>query len=75
MLDAATLEVRCDYTRVSTPADVAASLTLPLHRRPGSLLPLKLCQYLRPKVHPAVLDCTLNSHLTVCLNIYQVGGC
>ena len=35
----------------------------------------RLCQYLRPKLHPVLLDGTINSPLTVRLNIYQVCVC
>ena len=37
-------------------------------------LATRLCQYLRPKIHPLLLDATINSPHTVRLNIYQVGG-
>ena len=33
---------------------------------------MRLCQYLRPKIHPLLLDATINSPQTVRLNIYQV---
>lgn len=35
-------------------------------------LATRLCQYLRPKIHPLLLDGTINSPLTVRLNLYQV---
>lgn len=35
-------------------------------------LATRLCHYLRPKIHPLLLDATINSPQTVCLNIYQV---
>ena len=51
---------------------IATSLTLPLRKRPGAALGVRLCQYLRPKIHPLLLDATINSPHTVRLNIYQV---
>ena len=33
----------------------------------------KLCAYLRPKLHPLLLDTALNTPATVRLNLYQVG--
>lgn len=60
---------------------ISASLTLPLRKRPGAALGPKLCQYLRPKIHPLLLDAAINSQSTILLNIYQVlhwvgaGGC
>jgi telomerase reverse transcriptase len=50
---------------------VAASLTLPLAKRPGATLAQKLCAYLRPKIHPLLLDPVINSPTTVRLNVYQ----
>lgn len=40
-------------------------------------LATRLCQYLRPKIHPLLLDGTINSPQTVRLNVYQVraAGC
>jgi telomerase reverse transcriptase len=51
---------------------IATSLTLPLRKRPGAALAVRLCQYLRPKIHPLLLDAVINSPQTVRLNIYQV---
>lgn len=53
---------------------IATSLTLPLRKKPGAQLAVRLCQYLRPKVHPLLLDSTINSPQTVRLNVYQVCG-
>lgn len=41
-------------------------------RAAGRQLLLKLCQYMRPKCHALLLDCSLNSPDTARLNIYQV---
>ena len=41
---------------------------------PGSIPPqlaARLCHYLRPKIHPLLLDGTMNSPQTVRLNIFQ----
>jgi hypothetical protein len=51
---------------------ISISLTLPLRRRAGEALAPKLCQYLRPKIHPLLLDGAINCQHTICLNIYQV---
>ncbi len=51
---------------------ISSSLTLPLRKRAGWGLAPKLCQYLRPKIHPLLLDGAINSQHTICLNIYQV---
>lgn len=48
------------------------SLSLPWRRRPGAALPAKVCHYLRPKLHPLLLDAGINAPRTVRLNIYQV---
>ena len=32
----------------------------------------KLCAYLRPKLHPVLLDAAINSPFTVRLNLYQL---
>lgn len=53
---------------------ISVSLTLPLRSRPGAQLAPRLCHYLRPKIHPLLLDATINSPLTVRLNIFQVGA-
>jgi telomerase reverse transcriptase len=70
LVNAATLEVQADYTRYAG-EHVGSALTLPLRRCPGALLPQKLCLYLRPKVHPLLLDPVINSPDTVRLNLYQ----
>jgi hypothetical protein len=54
---------------------IATSLTLPLRKKPGAQLAIRLCQFLRPKVHPLLLDSTINSPQTVRLNVYQVQRC
>ena len=41
-------------------------------QKPGELLASKLKWYLRPKCHALLLDCEINSSLTVKVNIYQV---
>ena len=53
---------------------ISSSLTLPLRKRPGQALPTKLCHYLRPKIHPLLLDVAINSQQTIWLNIFQVCG-
>lgn len=37
-------------------------------------LATRLCQYLRPKIHPLLLDGTINSPQTVRLNVFQVSA-
>ena len=54
------------YTRPNAAA--AAALNVPVQ------LAVRLCQYLRPKIHPLLLDAAINSPLTVRLNLYQVGA-
>lgn len=39
--------------------------------RPGEMLLLKVMTYMRPKMHALLLDTTINSALTVRLNIFQ----
>ncbi|KAL4860163.1 Telomerase reverse transcriptase [Chlorella vulgaris] len=70
LLNSQSLEIQADYTRYCG-EHIATSLTLPLRKKPGAQLAVRLCQYLRPKVHPLLLDSTINSPQTVRLNVYQ----
>ncbi|KAL4423217.1 hypothetical protein ABPG77_000009 [Micractinium sp. CCAP 211/92] len=70
LINVATLELQGDYTRYAG-EHVSTALTLPLRRQPGLQLAARLCHYLRPKIHPLLLDATINSPQTVRLNIYQ----
>lgn len=51
---------------------IATSLTLSSTERPGCMLLNKVLSYMRPKMHALLLDSTINSPLTIRLNIYQV---
>ena len=55
---------------------VADPFGLPLKQlllqSPGGALVAKLCAYLRPKLHPVLLDAAINSPATVRLNLYQM---
>lgn len=64
------LEIQGDYTRY-VGEHISTTLTLPLGRQPGAALGQKLCHYLRPKIHPLLLDASINSPTTIRLNIYQ----
>ncbi|GAB4814869.1 hypothetical protein N2152v2_001915 [Parachlorella kessleri] len=70
LVNVANLEVQGDYTRY-VGEHISSSLTLPLRKRPGEALATKLCHYLRPKVHPLLLDGAINSQQTIWLNIFQ----
>ena len=43
-----------------------------LPQKPRGALQAKLCAYLRPKLHPVLLDGAINSPATVRLNLYQL---
>ncbi|PSC73504.1 telomerase reverse transcriptase [Micractinium conductrix] len=70
LINTATLELQGDYTRYAG-EHLSSTLTLPLRKQPGAQLATRLCQYLRPKIHPLLLDAGINSAPTVRLNIYQ----
>lgn len=70
LLNTRTLEFQGDYTRYAG-EHMSTSFNVPYQRKPGSVLGLKLCHYLRPKLHPLLLDRNINSWSTIRLNIYQ----
>ena len=71
LLNVDSLEIQGDYTRYAG-EHISTTLTLPLDRRgPGSALGFKICHYLRPKVHPLLLDPSINSPATIRVNVYQ----
>ena len=72
LINADTLEIQADYTRYAG-EHIATSLTLPHTQRGiGAALAQKLCMYLRPKLHPLLLDQTINSPTTIRVNLYQL---
>lgn len=70
LLNVDTLEIQGDYTRYHG-EHISTALTVPLQRSPGAALGIKLCHYLRPKIHPLLLDPCINSPTTIRVNIYQ----
>lgn len=70
LLNARTLEFQGDYTRYAG-EHMSTSFNVPYQRKPGSVLGLKLCHYLRPKLHPLLLDRNINSWSTIRINIFQ----
>lgn len=70
LVNSDSLEIQGDYTRYAG-EHISTSLTMPLRKSPGAALGQKLCHYLRPKVHPLLLDPGINSARTVRLNVYQ----
>ena len=70
LLNVESLEIQGDYTRYAG-EHISTSLTLPKNRGMGAALGNKLCHYLRPKVHPLLIDPAINSATTIRVNIYQ----
>lgn len=70
LINSANLEVMADYSRYSG-QHVSTSLTLNATGRPGATLTNKVLSYMRPKMHALLLDATINSAVTLRLNIYQ----
>ncbi|KAH7621700.1 putative Telomerase reverse transcriptase [Nannochloris sp. 'desiccata'] len=70
LLNTNTLEIMGDYTRY-TGEHISTSLTIPMKKGMGAALGSKLCHYLRPKVHPLLLDPSINSPTTIRVNVYQ----
>jgi telomerase reverse transcriptase len=70
LLNTNTLEIMGDYTRYAG-EHISTSLTIPMKKGMGAALGSKLCHYLRPKVHPLLLDPSINSPTTVRVNVYQ----
>jgi len=70
LLNTTTLEIMGDYTRYAG-EHISTSLTIPMKKGMGAALGSKLCHYLRPKVHPLLLDPSINSPTTVRVNVYQ----
>ena len=64
--------VQADYTRYEG-AHLRKSLAN-VAVQPGAAIERRLCSYLRPKCHPILLDSSLNSRSTVCLNIFQASS-
>lgn len=58
--------------KVGFPCAQCTANEAPSPQAPGKVLAAKLRAYLRPKCHPVLLDGTINTPMTVRLNIYQV---
>lgn len=70
LINTCNLELQGDYTRYAG-EHLRMSLTVPVKRRAGLLLRQRISLFLLPKMHPLLLDSTINSPETVRLNIYQ----
>lgn len=70
LLDTKTVEVRNDFTRYSTSC-LRDSLSVDFESSCGRSLAKKAWTCFRPKVHPILLDPSINTRRTVALNIYQ----
>nr|AAX19886.1 telomerase reverse transcriptase catalytic subunit [Doryanthes excelsa]AAX19887.1 telomerase reverse transcriptase catalytic subunit [Doryanthes excelsa] len=70
LLNCYTLEIQADYTRYLD-IDISSTITVQANDNVGSLLKVKLCDYMRPKCHPIFYDSNINSPATVRLNAYQ----
>jgi telomerase reverse transcriptase len=70
LINTSSLEIMGDYTRYAG-EHISTSLTIPMKKGMGAALGSKLCHYLRPKVHPLLLDPSINSPTTVRVNVYQ----
>jgi telomerase reverse transcriptase len=70
LLDQETLEVRGDYSKMFG-SYVKDSLTVQRVTRPIEAFLRQLKIFLKPKLKPVFLMETLNTHETICVNIYQ----
>lgn len=71
LIDCLTLEIMVDYSRYSGEF-VRESMNLPLGRKAWTRLPERICGFLKPKCAAIFFDESINSKVTVRVNVYQL---
>lgn len=71
LVDTRRLEIRNDFTRYTAPRLQSLREIISVDFLPSGGLSQKAWSCFRPKIHPVLFDCNLNSNRVIALNIYQ----